>query len=71
MDTLSYTTYIGTQIATVVVAVCVWVLIIAWLHDILHRFLSSNVADNKRRVDHIQTQIDDLKRELEEMKRKE
>jgi len=68
---------IGTNIACVVVATCVWVLIIAWIHDFFHRFLSKNVADNNRRVSQLQDtitdqqkQIDDMKRELEEVKQK-
>ena len=71
-------TLIGTDIATIVAAVCVWIVLIAVAHDLLHRFLSKTVANSNRRIDSVcelyadlQRQLDDLKRELEEMKQKE
>jgi len=69
-------TYIGANVAATVAAVCFWVLIIVVAHEILHRFLSKTTADNKRRVEQLhetidnqQRQIDELKCELEELRK--
>jgi len=65
MDTLTF----GTEIAANIIAMCVWVLIIAVTHELMHRFFSKAVADDNRRVDQLhetikaqQDQLDDLKR---------
>ena len=71
-------TFVGTEIAATVAGICVWILIVVVAHELMHRFLSTSVADNKRTVKQLQEtvvdqqrQIDDLKRELEEIKQKQ